>query len=555
MEITLGISADGKIAGVEITSYNDTESYDFRAKDPNYLASYVGKDSALADIGTVSGSTFSSTAFKDSVSAAMGVLISNNLVAAGVKGDDQILMELIPTVAPGFTKLEKEEGTGNILKVLTATNGTGYDYIVKNGSATYLAIVDVMGGCKVYDVEGNDVTADNESVVAEVTAHAATKPNKFTGYVDITATLTGLPDSIVAVYKEDSGLGYIVICTAESSYSSAPMDITLDVSADGKIAGVEITAYNDTESYDFRVKDPNYLPSFIGKDSALTDIGTVSGATFSSTAFKESVAAAMDMLVTNNLISAGFKADEQILTEMLPTLHTGLTSGGLLKAEEIPASGNIFAGYKALNGTGYAFIVTTGETKVLALVNASGVCKVYDTTGADVTEANAAVVTEALAAVETTDFTTAAEKMLLAKYADAAKVTAIELPTFSNVAYASTFVSGGNNYYAFYSCPLTYGDHAMAILTVLDENGAIVTQDVKEFLFGHGIEYMPIYSQGYGDVSSAVFGEYEGKFPGLTSDTLTDDVLVSGATISSTAVKLATQDAFNAFNALKGGAQ
>ena len=375
-----------------------------------------------------------------------------------------------------------------------------------------------------------------------------------TGYEDITATLNELPASVTTVYKETSGLGYAIICTAESSYSTAPMEITLGIAADGKISGVEINAYNDTESFDFRVKDPNYLASYVGQDSALADVGTVSGSTFSSTAFKESITAAMGVLAANDLISAGVKADEQILAELIPTLHTGLTGGGLLKAEEIAGSGNIFAGYKALNGSGYAFIVTTGETKVLAIVNASGACKVYDTTGADVTDANASVVTEALAATETTDFTEAAQKMILIKYEDA-EITPVALTTFSNVVWASTFVSGGNNYYAFYSSPITYEDSAMAILTVLDENGAIVTQDVKAFLFGHGIEYMPIYGQGYGNSASDAYNAYEGQFAGITAETLTDDVLVSGATISSTAVKLATQDAFNAFTALKGGAQ
>ena len=375
-----------------------------------------------------------------------------------------------------------------------------------------------------------------------------------TGYEDITATLNELPASVTTVYKETSGLGYAIICTAESSYSTAPMEITLGIAADGKISGVEINAYNDTESFDFRVKDPNYLASYVGQDSALADVGTVSGSTFSSTAFKESITAAMGVLAANDLISAGVKADEQILAELIPTLHTGLTGGGLLKAEEIAGSGNIFAGYKALNGSGYAFIVTTGETKVLAIVNASGACKVYDTTGADVTDANASVVTEALAATETTDFTEAAQKMILIKYEDA-EITPVALTTFSNVVWASTFVSGGNNYYAFYSSPITYEDSARAILTVLDENVAIETQDVKAFLFGHGIEYMPIYGQGYGNSASDAYNAYEGQFAGITAETLTDDVLVSGATISSTAVKLATQDAFNAFTALKGGAQ
>lgn len=376
------------------------------------------------------------------------------------------------------------------------------------------------------------------------------------GYEDITATLSDLPANVTTVYKETSGLGYVILCTAESNYSKAPMEITLGVSADGKISGVEINSYNDTPDYDFRGKDPNYLASYVGKDSALADIGTVSGSTFSSTAFKTAVEGAMGVLAANDLIKAGEKSPEQLLAEMIPTLHTGLTSGGLLKAETVAGSGNIVEGYKALNGSGYAFIVKNGETSVLAIVNADGACKVYDTTGADVTEANAAARDEAVAVAmaSSLEFSEAAQKLLVKKFADATEITKIELTTFSNVVYACSFKTGDNTYYAFYSRPLTYGDNAMSICTVIDENGAIVNQNVEQMAFGHGVEYMPGIKD-FVDATSGAFGSYLNGFNGITEGTLTDDVLVSGGTVSSSAVKLATKDAFNEFNAIKGGEQ
>jgi pantothenate kinase type III len=49
--------------------------------------------------------------------------------------------------------------------------------------------------------------------------------------------------------------------------------------------------------------------------------------------------------------------------------------------------------------------------------------------------------------------------------------------------------------------------------------------------------------------------EYENKFNGITEGTLSDSVLVSGATISSTAVKLATADVFAAFNSINNGGE
>lgn len=372
--------------------------------------------------------------------------------------------------------------------------------------------------------------------------------------MDLTA-LKDVPASVLSVYKEAAGQGYAIRCTAESSYSTAPMEITIGISADGKICGVQIDSYNDSASFDFRAKDPNYLGTYIGKDSALVDVGTVSGSTFSSTAFKNAVSEAMGVLIANDLIAAGVKTDAQILAEMIPTLHTGLTSGGLLKAESVAASGNITEGYKALNGSGYAFVVKSGETSVLAIVNASGVCKVYDTTGADVTEANDAIVQEALAAAGAgEDFADAATKRLQAEYPDATEITPVQVGSFGNVVYAASFKTGGKTCYAFYARPLTYEDNAMAITTVLAENGAIVSQDVKEFLFGHGVEYLPAYNT-YGDTGSADFKAYEGKFAGITAETVSDELLISGATISSTAVKLATQDAFAAFaSVMNGGA-
>ena len=367
------------------------------------------------------------------------------------------------------------------------------------------------------------------------------------------STLVNVPANVLSVYKEANGLGFAIRCTAESSYSESPMEITIGIDAEGKICGIQLDSYSD--SVDFRDNDANYLTSYIGKDSALADVGTVSGATYSSTAFKSAVEGAMGVLIENDLIAAGVKSDAQILAEMIPSLHTGLTSGGMLKAEAVAASGNIVEGYKALNGSGYAFIVKNGEASYLAMVNASGACKVYDTTGADVTEANVAVAEEALAATEAVDFSEATAKMISAKFADASEITPMELTTFGNVVYACSFKTGESTYYAFYSRPLTYGDNVMEICTVIDENGAIVDQNVKQMAFGeHGIEYMPGIKDLM-DASGRVYGEYLDRFNGITEGTLSDDVLVSGATISSTAVKLATSDAFAAFNSIKGGEQ
>ena len=434
--------------------------------------------------------------------------------------------------------------------------------------AILLAITAVFGGAMfALNLYTGPIIAANGAGEANARLDAV-MPEGTQGYDDITASLT-IPEKfvssanekrtadIVAVHKEKGGLGYVVevAWTSEDSHGNEPNLVLVGISTDGKIVKVNNEAYHDTENYNIFNKDPNYAATFEGKDSALTDVGLVAGSTHSSESFRSAVAHAFEVLVANDMITAGEKTPAQILTEMIPTLHTGLTSGGSLKAEAVEAKGNIVEGYKALNGSGYAFIINSGEESFLAIVNACGVCKVYDVNGVDVTANQTAVVEEAVAAVALDSFDEAANKMIVAKYADASEITSVEFTTFGNVVYASSFKTGDNTYYAFYSRPLTYEDNAMAILTVIDETGAIVSQDIKEFLFGHGIEYMPVYGSGYGDVSSDVFNAFEDKFSGITSDTLSDDVLVNGATISSTAVKLATSDAFAAFNSIKGGEQ
>lgn len=391
-------------------------------------------------------------------------------------------------------------------------------------------------------IEANQAGAANDRLNAVMPGGSA--------YEDITATLKELPASVVKVSKETSGLGYVIECTATSQYTgSTPMDIVIGVDAEGKICGIQLVSHSESLIF-----GADYPSTYIGKDSALSGVELYAGSTFSSTAFKTAVEEGMGVLAANDLIAAGVKTDAQILAEMIPSLHTGLTSGGLLKAEAVEASGNITEGYKALNGTGYAFIVKVGEASVLAVINASGVCKVYDTTGADVTEANTAARDEALAAAVKVDFSEAAQKLLTKKFADATEITSIEVTTFSNVVYACSFKTGDNTYYAFYSRPMTYGDHAMSICTVIDENGAIVNQNVEQMAFGHGVEYMPGIKD-FVDATSGVYDDYLNGFNGLTDATLTDDVLVTGGTVSSTAVKLATKDAFNEFNAIKGGEQ
>jgi electron transport complex protein RnfG len=409
-------------------------------------------------------------------------------------------------------------------------------------SAILAAIVLVFGAAMfgLNFVTGPIIEANNAGAALAPLLAVMPEGATFGGDALITDTLTALPASVKAVYKEANGLGYVIQTTATSQYSSAPMEITIGITADGKISGIQIDSYNDTPTYDFRAKDPSYLGSYVGKDSALADIGTVSGATYSSTAFKGAVEEAMSVLITNNMIAEGVKSDAQILEELIPTVAPGFA-----KLEEVTASGNIEKALKAKGDVGFAYIIKSGDASFLAIVNATGTVKLYDVEGNDVTDANEALATEAKthATANQKSYKDAAETKFGRMFEGATEMTALNVDTFGTVVYAASFKVGDATYYGFYSRSI--GFEQMDVYVVLDENGAIAKLDAKAIFFE--TEYFPVDDNVDEDA-------YKDSFIGFTGDTFTgDNAMIAGATMTSNAVKQSTNDAFDAFKTIKNG--
>lgn len=357
----------------------------------------------------------------------------------------------------------------------------------------------------------------------------------------VPTTLTDVPAAVTAIYKEATGMGYAVKTTATSQYSKEPMEITLGVDAEGKIIKVQIDSYNDTESYDFRAKDPGYLDTYVGKDSALADVGLVAGTTFSSTAFKQGVSDGLNALIANGLIAEGVKGDDQLLTEMIPAVFSGMADpSGNLKAEAIEVSGAVTA-YKALNGSGCAYIVPKGDTMVLAIVNASGKCFVYDTEGNYVTDDNpdAVALATAHAAVNQKDFNAEAQDKFGRMLEGAENMTALDLPGFSTVVAAASFNVDGEVYYGFYS--KGYGYEDMDVYVIIDASGAIAKVDAKTVIFDQ--EYFAFTNPA---ISSFDPNAYKAGLQGLR-DAEDSAVAISGATMTTNSMKQSINDAFEVF--------
>ena len=363
-------------------------------------------------------------------------------------------------------------------------------------------------------------------------------------FEEVTATLSDVPASVIAVYKETSGKGYVVRAKASSQYSKDPMEMTFGVGADGKICGMQLDVY--TESKDFGAGFPG---TFVGQDSTLADVQIVAGCTYSSVAFKDAVAEGFAALIANELVGAGQKSDEQILMELLPGAHSGLVNeSGVAQADDLGATGTyIVKALKAKNNSGFAYLVKDGEKMMLAVVNATGSVKLLDVEGKDVAADHAAVVTEVVAHTaaniaknETKDL--ARMKALLAD----AEIKAINLPnSFSSVTSAYELTKDGKTYYGLVARSYGYNNNVMGVYYVLDEAGAIVKMNVDTLIFD--AEYFHGYTL---DEPS-----YKAGFQGLTSGSYTgDQCLISGATLTTNAMKTATADVFAAFEMLKGGA-
>ena len=297
IEMTLAVDAEGKISALEVTAY--PESRDVGAE---YLTSFQGQDSALPDVGLVAGTTFSSAAIKNAVSDGFAALIANDLVGAGVKSDDQVLLELLPQAYPGIASNgvgqyeEAEVNSGSILKAFKALNGSGFGFILNDGSANYLGVWTLAGGAKILDLEGN--TVDNAALLEEIKAYGAANAEslaekeiaKLQRMVSEGAEITALPvelyNSVTGVYSIlDGGAQFYGFVARSYGYSNLPMAVYYVLDVNGAIVSMtadELIFYKDYFS-DYTLDEPSYKEGFIGLtgDSYTGEQALIAGATMS----------------------------------------------------------------------------------------------------------------------------------------------------------------------------------------------------------------------------------------------------------------------------------
>ncbi len=365
-----------------------------------------------------------------------------------------------------------------------------------------------------------------------------------TGFENITETLANLPATVKEVHKETSGLGHVMILGTTTQFSSDEMGITVAIGADGKISNVLLTGYY--ESKDFGA---DYPATYIGQDSALGGVDIVAGTTFSSTAFKDAITDAFNVLIENNLVAAGQKSEEQLIAETMPLALPGCVNG-LGNPVTVPVEGfaaPITQAFKAKNDAGFLYVVSTDAGSVVVGVNAFGVAKAFDLEGNDVTATATDAVAAAVAANPAISVTNLEANVTTVSnfFEEGAVITAVEgLATESDVVAAFTVTFGEETQYAVITKPLGYNDEAMKMMVIFNANGEVVAYKTLSEMIIHG-EY-------YAEHQLTDESAYRAQFIGLTEATYSDDTtLVAGATMTANAVASNFRSAFEAFNLIK----
>lgn len=353
-----------------------------------------------------------------------------------------------------------------------------------------------------------------------------------TNFEELDISTLGLPEAITNAYKETNGKGY-VFRVVSTGYKSG-MVIMIGVNSEGKITGSKCLETQDTFG-----KEPQIDNSYNGQSLADFAPNLIAGATMTSNGYRDAVSNALQSFT----LASGGKLDPAIALEA----KIAELAPGFVNPAAIDATGSFKKILKAANDAGFAYISSDGENAFLTLVNATGGCIVYDAEGNNVTDAQSALAEEAKAhaAANQKSYADDLSAKITKNFADASDIASIEVSTFGTLVSASTFKSSGADYYAFYSRSM--GFHQMDVYVILDANGAIAKIEAKQYIFDE--EYFAAF--GGMDIAS-----YKAGFEGLTYDNWTGDAaVIATATMTSNAMKQSTEDAFAAFNSIKGGAQ
>lgn len=94
--------------------------------------------------------------------------------------------------------------------------------------------------------------------------------------------ISGAPDTVTGVYKANNGCGYVVQIVGDGYGGKGTLSVIVGIDSDGKITASKVMAQNETPGLGTKIMEEPFNGQFVGKDSSMSDIQTISGATISS---------------------------------------------------------------------------------------------------------------------------------------------------------------------------------------------------------------------------------------------------------------------------------
>lgn len=93
----------------------------------------------------------------------------------------------------------------------------------------------------------------------------------------------GESSTITEVYRATNGVGYVFMITSDGYGGKDTLSMICGIDADGNITDTKVLSHSETAGLGSKVTGDDFRSQFLGKDSALEGVDTISGATFSST--------------------------------------------------------------------------------------------------------------------------------------------------------------------------------------------------------------------------------------------------------------------------------
>ena len=291
LKVMVGIDSNGLISGTEVLENNETQGLGSKVSEHAFMDQYIGKDSTLEGIETISGTTISSNAFSKALQNAYQVYgVAAGVEVAGTQRDpitDEVKAELFPNV----TSFQKYAVEGEAYKA----GDEGYIVVTSNagfaGDVTTAIGFDLNGAITGVVFTETSETQDYGEQYTRASWKDAQVGKTSADELDLISGSTVTYDALKLNFTEafemlptlaDASLEYEG--TAEGY--NGTMTVAVGIDSTGAITSVRLV--DSADDFASKVSDEAFTSQFVGKTS--TDgISTISGATVSSTAFIEAV--------------------------------------------------------------------------------------------------------------------------------------------------------------------------------------------------------------------------------------------------------------------------